>query len=374
MMSDALDYQYMARALQLARRGLFTSHPNPRVGCVIVNNNQIVGEGFHARAGEAHAEINALRAAGAAARGAMAYVTLEPCCHYGRTSPCTQALIKAGIQRVVAAMEDPNPRVAGHGFAALTTAGIKAHSGVMQGEAEILNRGFISRMHRGRPWIRVKLAMSLDGRTALASGESRWISGEAARFDVQRLRARSSAIMTGSGTVRADNPQLIVRLTAADLEINAPLSQPMRVILSTDLNIDSMARVLEPPGQSLIFTTGGAPAKIEQFQRRNVDVVTVASNESGLDLNEVMQSLAQREINEVQVEAGATLSGALVRQKLVDELVIYMAPVLLGDLARGLVHLPEIARMSDRLRLRVDGSRMFGEDLRITATPIQGGN
>ncbi|HKH19696.1 MAG TPA: bifunctional diaminohydroxyphosphoribosylaminopyrimidine deaminase/5-amino-6-(5-phosphoribosylamino)uracil reductase RibD, partial [Gammaproteobacteria bacterium] len=231
-----------------------------------------------------------------------------------------------------------------------------------------------SRMHRGRPWIRVKLAMSLDGRTALASGESRWISGEAARFDVQRLRARSSAIMTGSGTVRADNPQLIVRLTAADLEINAPLSQPMRVILSTDLNIDSMARVLEPPGQSLIFTAGGAPAKIEQFQRRNVDVVTVASNESGLDLNEVMQSLAQREINEVQVEAGATLSGALVRQKLVDELVIYMAPVLLGDLARGLLHLPEIARMSDRLRLRVDGSRMFGEDLRITATSIQGGN
>jgi diaminohydroxyphosphoribosylaminopyrimidine deaminase / 5-amino-6-(5-phosphoribosylamino)uracil reductase len=374
MRSGALDYQYMARALQLARRGLFTSHPNPRVGCVIVNNNRIVGEGFHARAGETHAEINALRAAGAAARGAMAYVTLEPCCHYGRTSPCTQALIKAGIQRLVAAMEDPNPRVAGQGFAALAAAGIKAHSGVMQGEAEILNRGFISRMQRGRPWIRVKLAMSLDGRTALASGESRWISGEAARFDVQCLRARSSAIMTGSGTVRADNPQLTVRLTAADLEINAPLSQPMRVILSTDLNIDSMARVLEPPGQSLIFTAAGAPAKFEQFQRRNVDVITVASNDAGLDLNEVMQSLAQREINEVQVEAGATLSGALVRQKLVDELVIYMAPVLLGDLARGLLHLPEIARMSDRLRLRVDARRMFGEDLRITATPIQGGN
>lgn len=377
MMSDATDYRYMARALRLARFGLFTAHPNPRVGCVVVNNDQIVGEGFHARAGQAHAEINALRAAGAAAQGATAYVTLEPCCHYGRTPPCTQALIEAGIRRVVSAMEDPNPRVAGQGFMVLAAAGIDTHRGVMEREAQTLNRGFVSRMRRGRPWIRVKLAMSLDGRTALASGESRWISGEAARLDVQRLRALSSAIMTGGGTVRADNPRLTVRLTAADLEIDAPPPQPARIILSSDLNIDPAVRVLDPPGQCLIFTlsqvltTNQAHARAAQLQRQHVDVMAVAANESGLDLCEVTRILARREINEVQVEAGATLSGALMRQGLVDELVIYMAPVLLGDAARGLFHLPQIECMTDRLRLRIHDIRMLGDDLRITAMPIQ---
>jgi diaminohydroxyphosphoribosylaminopyrimidine deaminase / 5-amino-6-(5-phosphoribosylamino)uracil reductase len=371
-MLDAADYRYMARALQLARQGLYSAHPNPRVGCVLVKNEQVIGEGFHVRAGLAHAEINALQDAGTAAEGATAFVTLEPCCHHGRTPPCTQALIDAGIRRVVAAMMDPNPRVTGQGLAALARAGIRAHRGVMEVEAERLNRGFISRMRRGRPWVRVKLAMSLDGRTALADGESRWISGEAARLDVQHLRARSSAIMTGSGTVRADDPLLTVRLAAADLDLKEPLPQPMRVIVNTGLNISPGARIFNPPGQCIIFTRDTARDRIRLFQRPNVEVVSVASYAYGLDLNEIMQVLAERQVNELQVEAGSTLSGALLRQGLVDELVIYMASVLMGDSARGLVHLPEIERMADRLALRIDDIRMIGDDLRITATPADG--
>jgi diaminohydroxyphosphoribosylaminopyrimidine deaminase/5-amino-6-(5-phosphoribosylamino)uracil reductase len=268
-------------------------------------------------------------------------------------------------------MRDPNLRVAGQGFAALAVAGVETRSGIMEHQAEILNRGFLTRMRRGRPWIRIKLAMSLDGRTALASGESRWISGEAARLDVQWLRARSSAIMTGSRTVITDNPRLTVRVMAADANIGVPLPQPIRVILSSSLNIDPAARVFNSPGQCLIFTAAGAHAKIKQLQRHNIDVIAVASDDSGLDLHEIAQSLAQREINEVQVEAGATLSGALVRQGLVDELVIYMAPALLGDSARGLFHLPQIEHMTDRLRLQIDDIRMFGDDLRIMAAPTQ---
>jgi diaminohydroxyphosphoribosylaminopyrimidine deaminase/5-amino-6-(5-phosphoribosylamino)uracil reductase len=374
-MSDALDdYRFMARALQLARRGLFTTHPNPRVGCVLVKEGRIIGEGFHARAGQPHAEINALRNAGDAARGATAYVILEPCCHQGRTPPCTNALIQMGVKRVVAAMADPNPRVAGQGFAALAAAGIATRCGIMKAEARALNCGFISRMCRGRPWIRVKLAMSLDGRTALASGESRWISSEAARNDVQYLRARSSAILTGSGTVRADNPALTMRLTAADLGIGEPLPQPARVILNTNLTIDPRARVLEAPGHCIVFAAVGAPDKIRRLERSNVEVVRVASHGPLLDLCQVMLVLGRREFNEVQVEAGATLIGALLNHGLADELVIYMAPLLMGDSARGLAHLPGIKRMTDRLLLRIDDVRTIGDDLRITATPTAPGH
>jgi diaminohydroxyphosphoribosylaminopyrimidine deaminase/5-amino-6-(5-phosphoribosylamino)uracil reductase len=368
-MLDAADYRYMARALQLARRGLYSAHPNPRVGAVLVKNNHIIGQGFHVRAGQAHAEINALQEAGTLAEGAAAFVTLEPCCHYGRTPPCTQALIDAGIQRVVVAMIDPDRRVAGQGLARLTAAGIRSYRGVMEAEAQILNRGFASRIRRGRPWVRVKLAMSLDGRTALAGGQSRWISGKAARRDVQHWRARSSAIMTGGGTVRADDPRLTLRLSAAQLGITEPNLQPVRVILSTNLNISPKARVLHAPGQSIIFVGSVAQHKIRLFERSNVEVVRVASNEYGLDLSQVMQVLGGRQINELQVEAGAALSGALVREGLADELVIYLASFLMGDSARGMVHLPLIERMSDRLMLRIDDTRMVGEDLRITATP-----
>lgn len=364
----------MARALRLAGRGLYSTHPNPRVGCVLVKGGHVVGEGFHARAGQAHAEINALRAAGATVDGATAYVTLEPCCHHGRTPPCTQALVQAGVKRVVAAMEDPNPMVAGQGLEALRAAGVDTHCGLMAAEAERLNRGFVSRMRLGRPWVRIKLAMSLDGRTALASGESRWISGEPARLDVQRLRARSSAIMTGSGTVRADNPALTVRLTAGELGISEPVPQPVRVILDTHLGLGPRARVFDPLGQCIVFTAGAAHGRIERFGSPNVEVVTVARCGSGLDLHKIMRKLAEREINELQVEAGATLGGALLRQGLADEMVIYMAAVLMGDSARGLFHLPGIQRMADRLSLRIDDVRMMGDDLRIAATPANSGD
>jgi diaminohydroxyphosphoribosylaminopyrimidine deaminase / 5-amino-6-(5-phosphoribosylamino)uracil reductase len=371
---DARDYEYMARALTLARGGLYTAHPNPRVGCVLVRDGRVVGEGFHARAGEPHAEVNALGAAGGDARDATAYVTLEPCCHQGRTPPCAQALIDAGVRRVVAAMEDPNPRVRGRGFASLTTADIETQHGLMHAEAERLNCGFVSRMRRGRPWVRSKLAMSLDGRTALADGESRWISGADARMDVQRLRARSSAIMTGGGTVRADDPALTIRLTSEQLRIAGRPLQPLRVVLSASLVIDPQARVFAAPGEALVFTGDAAADKIAGFAQRNVEILSVACHDASLDLNAVMRILAEREINEVQVEAGATLNGALLRQGLIDELVIYMAPVLMGDSARGLFHLPHISRMTDRLSLRVVEVRMVGDDLRITAIPQAAGS
>lgn len=371
-MFDVLDHRHMARALQLARRGLYTAHPNPRVGCVLAQNERVVGEGFHARAGQPHAEANALRVAGADARNATAYVTLEPCCHHGRTPPCTQALIDAGVRRVIAAMEDPNPRVSGRGFAALAEAGVETRHGLMNAEAEHLNQGFISRMRRGRPWIRTKLAMSLDGRTALASGESRWISGAEARADVQRLRARSSAIMTGSGTVRADDPALTVRASATQLQIAGPTPQPLRVILSSELAIDPRAQVFAAAGEVLIFTACAARDTVAKFERPNVQVVSIERQGAHLDLGEIMRILGEREINEVQVEAGATLNGALLEQGLIDELVIYMAPALMGHSARSLFHLPEITRMTDRRPLRVNDVRIIGDDLRITAIPVIG--
>lgn len=368
-MLDAFDHRFMARALRLARKGLFTAHPNPRVGCVLVKDGQVIGEGFHARAGQEHAEVNALRDAGAAAKDATAYVTLEPCCHRGRTPPCTQALIDAAVKRVVIAIRDPNPHVAGKGLTILSKAEIETHCGLMEVEAGLLNRGFISRMRRGRPWVRLKLATSLDGRTALASGESRWISGEPARRDAHYLRARSSAVMTGSGTVRADNPSLTVRLSPTDLGLEEAPLQPMRIILATDLNIDPRARIFDQPGRHLIFTTAAARDRIRLFERANLEVLTIAARGSDLDLHEIMRVLGEREINEVQVEAGATLSGALLREGLADELVIYMAAVLLGDSGLGLAHLPGMERMADRLCLKIEDVRMIGDDLRITAVP-----
>ena len=267
-MLEPIDYKCMARALRIARRGLCTTHPNPRVGCVLVRNGNIVGEGYHARAGEAHAEVRALEAAGEAARGAVAYVTLEPCCHTGRTPPCTNALIQAGVSRVVAAMSDPNPRVAGNGFKALADAGVSVDSGILQVQAESLNPGYISRMRYGRPWIRLKSALSLDGRTAMASGESQWITGEDARRDVQLLRAQSSAVMTGIGTVMADDPSLNVRLHASDLRHAGEIRQPLRIVLDTHLRIPPDARVLNLPGDCLIFTASKDAVRIGRLGGR----------------------------------------------------------------------------------------------------------
>jgi len=354
----ASDYRQMARALTLAQRGLYSADPNPRVGCVLIKDNVVVGEGWHERAGEAHAEVMALEAAGERARGATAYVTLEPCCHHGRTPPCTDALLAAGVARVVAAMSDPNPQVAGKGLAILRAAGVAVDCGLMEAEARALNPGFIQRMTQQRPFIRVKLAMSLDGRTALASGASQWLTGAAARQDVQRLRARSSAILTGSGTVLADDPHLNVRLPE-----NA--RQPLRVLLDTRLRTPPTARTLRLPGAVLIFTAAANAPRQAALQAVGAEIVRIPQTDQGLDLAAVMAELARRECNEVQVESGPTLAGALLQAGLIDELVLYLAPLLLGDQARGLFHLPELTRMSERAELEILETRMVGKDWRL---------
>ncbi|APZ44498.1 bifunctional diaminohydroxyphosphoribosylaminopyrimidine deaminase/5-amino-6-(5-phosphoribosylamino)uracil reductase RibD [Acidihalobacter ferrooxydans] len=360
----------MARALQLARHGLYTTHPNPRVGCVIVRDGARVGEGWHARAGEPHAEIHALRAAGARARGAVAYVTLEPCSHHGRTPPCSDALIEAGVARVVAAMQDPNPQVAGQGLARLAAAGVETACGLMAREARALNPGFISRMERARPWVRVKSAMSLDGRTAMASGESQWITGEAARADVQRWRAQADAVMTGRGTVLADDPSLNVRLSAATLAFEGEVRQPLRVVLDTHLRTSPDARLFAAPGKVLVLCADtSADARRAALQTRGAEVCAVTAHAQGLDLRAVLHALAAREINEVHVEAGATLSGALIAAGLADELVLYIAPSLLGDTGRGLFTLPGLEHLQDRVELELRDVRRVGRDWRIVAGP-----
>ena len=362
------DHCHMARALELAARGLYTTDPNPRVGCVLVRDGVVVGEGWHMRAGEPHAEIHALNAAGARARGATAYVTLEPCCHHGRTPPCSDALIRAGVARVVAAMVDPNPRVAGQGLAQLNAAGIATDSGVLAAQAEALNPGFVMRMRHGRPFVRAKLAMSLDGRTALASGESQWITGEPARADVQRLRARSSAIVTGIGTVLADDPSLNVRLAG---EPGQDPRQPLRVVLDPHLAMSPGARMLGLPGRTVICTVVNDAAQREQLERAGAQVVRLPGREGALDLPALMDWLAGEQINEVLLETGSTLSGAMLHAGLIDELVLYMAPHLLGDTARGLFRLPGLERMEQRIVLNIDDIRAVGKDWRITCRVTQ---
>jgi diaminohydroxyphosphoribosylaminopyrimidine deaminase/5-amino-6-(5-phosphoribosylamino)uracil reductase len=361
--SDVADAGYMARALQLAERGLYTTDPNPRVGCVIVNQGRVVGEGWHERAGEAHAEINALKAAGNQARGATAYVTLEPCCHHGRTPPCTDALIRAGVARVVAAMPDPNPRVAGEGFAALRQAGIQAEAGLMQSLAEALNPGFTSRMRRGRPYVRAKLAVSLDGRTALSGGESKWITGEAARADVQRLRARSSAILTGIGTVLADDPSLTVR----SLDIGR---QPLRVVVDNNLSMKPGAKMFGLAGATLIATAQNDADYADTLVRAGAEIIYLPGQHGSVDLTALMEHLAAREVNELMIEAGATLCGALLTAQLIDELVIYYAPHILGSNARGMFNIPGLEDMQRRIALDVCDTRAVGNDWRVTARVV----
>jgi len=363
----------MARAIHLAERGLYTTHPNPRVGCVLVRDGDRVGEGFHRRAGEPHAERNALAQAGDRARGATAYVTLEPCCHQGRTPPCSEGLIEAGVARVVVAMEDPNPLVAGQGIEALREAGILVQTGLMEAQAQALNPGFIKRMRQGRPWVRCKLAMSLDGRTAMASGESQWITGEAARQDVQRLRARSDAIVTGIGTVLADDPSMNVRIGSEALhgmESEAYRLQPLRVVLDPALQISPAARLLHLPGRALVVGGEAAPVgRLEVLQGAGVEVEQLPGEVGKIDLDALLRSLAGRQVNEVLIEAGPTLAGAALQVGVVDELIIYTAPHVMGDDARGLFHLPGLERMRDRIGLHIQDLRMVGGDIRISARP-----
>ena len=359
MTFNAVDHLHMAHALRLAERGIYTTQPNPRVGCVIAHGEQVVGTGWHHCAGEPHAEVFALREAGEAARGASAYVTLEPCAHFGRTPPCADALVAAGVARVVIAAEDPFPQVAGNGVARLRAAGIAVESGLLREQARELNIGFFSRIERARPWVRVKLAMSLDGRTALASGESKWITGEAARADVQRWRARSSAILTGSGTVLADNPRLTVRHVQG--EAGSPIP-PLRVVLDTSLRTPAGSHVLDTAAPTLLMHAADAPVAPHLAA---VERVAVARHAGHLDLAAALAELARREINEVHVEAGPALCGALFAQGLADELLLYVAPVLLGDQARPLLQLPPLAAMADRWQLKVLDQRTVGQDLRL---------
>jgi len=353
----------MAEALRLAEHGLFTTSPNPRVGCVIVNQGRLVGAGWHARAGEPHAEVHALRAAGRHAAGSTVYVTLEPCSHHGRTPPCAEALIAAGVGRVVAAMQDPDPRVAGSGLAMLAGAGIDTASGLMEAQARQINPGFVSRMTRGRPWVTLKAGASLDGRTALANGASQWITGAAARSDVQRQRARSCAVLTGIGTVLADDPQRNVR----ELETGR---QPLRVVADSRLRMPAGARMLHGGGV-LVAAAEADAAACEALQAAGAEVIVIPGAQGRVDLPALLRVLAQREINELMVEAGPQLNGALLGAGLVDELLIYLAPSLLGDTARGLFALPAFTALSQRIDLDIVALDRVGPDLRIRARPLK---
>lgn len=372
-----LDTDYMARALQLAQKGQYTTHPNPRVGCIIVKNNQIIGEGFHQRSGEPHAEINALlqlqqsQAKQSSAQGATAYVTLEPCSHTGKTPPCANALIEAGVSRVVLAMQDPNPQVAGKGIERLRQAGIEVEVGILEEQARALNAGFIKRMEKGLPWVRVKLAMSLDGKTAMASGESQWITGSEARRDVQFLRAKADAVLTGIGTVLTDDPSLNVRLSADELDIMGDVNQPKRVVLDSQLQTPLDAKLFKIEGDTLIITTKKDEALAQKLRSQGAEVLLLEKNESArLPLKTVLKTLAQHEINEVHIEAGATLCGALIQENLVDEIIIYMAPTLMGADARSLLNFSGVDAMSDKIYLEITDLRAVGKDWRITAKPL----
>lgn len=363
MAFNEFDRRCMARALELAALGMSTTDPNPRVGSVITRGSKVVGEGWHERAGHAHAEVIALVMAGDATRGATVYVTLEPCAHSGRTPPCADALVKAGVGRVVCAMVDPNPSVSGTGIERLKAAGITVESGLMEAEARALNPGFIRRMERGVPWVRVKLGASIDGRTALANGASRWITSEEARADVQNWRARSSVVLTGSGTVLKDNPRLDVRAAEAK-----EVRQPLRVILDTELRTPPKARILDAPGRTLIFTgPSNSGQRGAEFETRGVPIETMPRGKEGLDLRAVLNRLAEMEANEIWVECGPRLAGSFLREGLADELVFYFAPSVLGSSAQGMFELPAISSLDSALKLEFNDVRRIGPDLRIIA-------
>jgi diaminohydroxyphosphoribosylaminopyrimidine deaminase/5-amino-6-(5-phosphoribosylamino)uracil reductase len=352
------DRPHMARALELAERGLYTTTPNPRVGCVIVKDGIVVGEGWHERAGGPHAETIALEAAGARASGATAYVTLEPCAHHGRTPPCADALVRAGVASVVAAMADPNPLVSGKGLTRLREAGVSVRAGVMEEEARELNVGFVSRMSRGRPWVRMKIAASLDGRTALLNGRSQWITGPEARRDGHHWRARACAILTGIGTVRKDDPRLDVREVATT-------RQPQRVVVDSRLEISPAARIVGDG--TLVVTAAINDARKDALVAHAASVVSLPGTGGGVALGDLMRVLATRGINELHVEAGATLNGSLLREGLVDELLVYLAPHIIGDKACGMFDLPALTDLAQRRAVDIREVCMIGKDLRVMA-------
>ena len=362
-MSDQVDTAFMTQALRLAERGLFTAHPNPMVGCVLVKNGDVVGEGWHKVAGEAHAEINALQAAGTAAKGATAYVTLEPCSHHGKTPPCVDALIAAGVAEVIVGIQDPNPEVNGRGIEALAKAGITVRVGILEEQVERQLSGFLTRVRTGRPFVRLKIACSIDGCIAMASGQSEWISGPESRADVQRLRARSGAILSGIGTVLADDPSFTVR----DPGIDTCGRQPLRVVLDKDLRMPLSAEMLALPGGTLLYCTNDSNR--DALIEAGADIVKVGAVDRLVNAAAVLDDLGRREINDVLVEAGPALAGNLISNDLVDELVIYQAPHIMGSETRGMATTPRWQRLAQRLSLDITDVRRIGSDLRITARP-----
>lgn len=366
------DEAFMNRALALAERGLYTTDPNPRVGCVLVRDGEVIGEGYHVRAGEGHAEVNAVAAAGGKAQGATAYVTLEPCSHYGRTPPCAELLIKQGVSRVVCGMVDPNPQVGGRGIKMLQQAGIQAEAGLFAERAAALNPGFIKRMEQQLPLVRLKLAMSVDGRTAMASGESQWITGAEARSDVQRLRARSSAVVTGINSILVDDSSLTVRANELNLPEAGEIAkrQPRRVVLDSQLRLPLEAKILRQPGTTSIHTLNSSSVRRMALEQTGAEVVAYPTSGSRLDLRAVLKYLAlEDQCNEVLVECGATLAGSFIAAGLVDELVTYVAPKLLGSDARPLLRLP-LSRMAEQISLQLEDVSRLGDDLRLTWHPL----
>ncbi len=358
-MVAAADHEFMGQALELAGRGLYTTTPNPRVGCVIARDGVLVGRGWHEKAGLAHAEVLALKEASDRARGATLYVNLEPCSHHGRTPPCVDAIVAAGIKRVIAAMQDPNPKVAGSGFTRLRAAGIAIEHGLKENEARELNIGFIARMTRGRPWVRMKIAASLDGRTALANGRSQWITGEQARADGHRWRARACAILTGFGTVRDDDPQLNVR------GVDTP-RQPLKIVVDSKFETSPSARLLKE-GKTLVVGAVNDAKRIASLKGAGAEVVIIPNDGGKVELFRLMEELARRELNEIHVEAGTKLNGSLLQAGVVDELLVYLAPRVIGDSGRGMFGLPQLTDLSQTTALKIREVERIGEDLRIVA-------
>jgi len=358
-MVAAADHEFMGQALELAGRGLYTTTPNPRVGCVIARDGVLVGRGWHEKAGLAHAEVLALKEASDRARGATLYVNLEPCSHHGRTPPCVDAIVAAGIKRVIAAMQDPNPKVAGSGFTRLRAAGIGIEHGLKENEARELNNGFIARLTRGRPWVRMKIAASLDGRTALANGKSQWITGEPARADGHRWRARACAILTGFGTVRDDDPQLNVR------GVDTP-RQPLKIVVDSKFETSPSARLLKE-GKTLVVGAVNDAKRIASLKGAGAEVVIIPNDGGKVELFRLMEELARRELNEIHVEAGTKLNGSLLQAGVVDELLVYLAPRVIGDSGRGMFGLPQLTDLSQTTALKIREVERIGEDLRIVA-------
>jgi diaminohydroxyphosphoribosylaminopyrimidine deaminase/5-amino-6-(5-phosphoribosylamino)uracil reductase len=364
-MFTAADREFMRQALELGERGLYTTTPNPRVGCVIVKDGAVVASGWHEKAGLPHAEALAMKAAGERARGATLYLNLEPCSHHGRTPPCADAIVASGIKRVVAAMQDPNPKVSGAGFAKLRAAGIEVEHGLMEDEARELNIGFVARMTRGRPWVRMKIAASLDGRTALANGKSQWITGEAARADGHRWRARACAILTGHGTVRDDDPQLNVR------GVDTP-RQPLKIVVDSRFETPLSARLLKD-GKTLIAGAVNEAERIAALKRVGANTIIIPNDRGKVELFKLTEELARRELNEIHVEGGTRLNGSLLQAGVVDELLVYLAPRVIGDSGRGMLSLPELTELSQATALEIREVERVGADMRVIARIIASG-